>query len=231
VFVGVLLTTISVSYEKNPSKSTSPPPTSYLTGIALLALALFLSGVLGITQDQAFAACSKKHGGSPPWKEAMFYIHALGLPLFLSSAGSLRDQFLGVMASKPTEHTLLDALSAIIPERFLGTFVLHDTSLRFRIPSALFPLVITLLTSLPCAAGANRLASSMTSTSVALVLAARKATSLLINTAVFGTDRVKSPGLMASGAVMVFVGSVGWAYAGVKPKGAPAGVSEEKKTQ
>jgi UDP-xylose/UDP-N-acetylglucosamine transporter B4 len=231
VFIGVLLTTFSASSNSSPKPSASPKSqtsgsdsdphsSSYAKGISLLTIALMLSGLLGNIQDRTFTKYASRSGSGPgPWKEAMFYLHALALPLFLPSLPTLRSQLSTVIFSDPSSYVIQ------VPT-LLTTLVTNKTgAFRFMLPSAVVPLAFTLATSLPCSAGANVLSSSMTSTSVALVLATRKATSLLLSTLVFGSSNVRSPMMMGAGAALVFVGSVGWAGAGVQIK------NREKKTK
>jgi solute carrier family 35 (UDP-xylose/UDP-N-acetylglucosamine transporter), member B4 len=64
VTAGVILSALS-----RPSASDSGPadPTEYLIGITMLVASLFLSGWLGMMQEQTYA----KYG--PHWKEGVFY--------------------------------------------------------------------------------------------------------------------------------------------------------------
>jgi UDP-xylose/UDP-N-acetylglucosamine transporter B4 len=209
VSVGVLLTTLSASQPIHPADDQDVPASSYATGIGLLSIALVMSGLLGLVQDRTFSRYAPKDGSPPPWKEAMFYIHALALPLFLPSIPALRSQLLAVMSSRPAEHTLPKPVLEFFPPLI---------SKGIMLPSAVLPLALTLATHLPCAAGANALTSTMSSTSVALTLATRKAVSLVISTVILGHAPVRHPSMMSAGAALVFGGSVGWAWAGARTK-------------
>ncbi|KJA14650.1 hypothetical protein HYPSUDRAFT_150103 [Hypholoma sublateritium FD-334 SS-4] len=90
VTVGVILTTLSA--QSSPTKSPSPAADTYkyVKGIGILTLALVLSGFLGLVQDWTFTkygrptlAPPSRAAGPAPWQESMFYLHLLGLPMFL----------------------------------------------------------------------------------------------------------------------------------------------------
>ncbi|KAG2014087.1 UDP-N-acetylglucosamine transporter [Coprinopsis cinerea AmutBmut pab1-1] len=113
VTAGVILTTLSASQPNKPSTSSAPSdPYAYLTGISLLSLALLFGGFLGLLQDWTYTkygrpapnppAPKQKGNGkaqkasSPPvtstWQESMFYLHFLGLPMFLPLFGDIKQQ-------------------------------------------------------------------------------------------------------------------------------------------
>ncbi|EAU80565.2 UDP-N-acetylglucosamine transporter [Coprinopsis cinerea okayama7 len=113
VTAGVILTTLSASQPNKPSTSSAPAdPYAYLTGISLLSLALLFGGFLGLLQDWTYTkygrpapnppAPKQKGNGkaqkasSPPvtstWQESMFYLHFLGLPMFLPLFGDIKQQ-------------------------------------------------------------------------------------------------------------------------------------------
>lgn len=73
VTAGVLTATLS---RPTPTTATPPDPTRYAIGIVLLLLSLVLTGILGLLQERAYA----QYG--PHWQEAVFYTHALSLPMF-----------------------------------------------------------------------------------------------------------------------------------------------------
>jgi UDP-xylose/UDP-N-acetylglucosamine transporter B4 len=210
VTAGVLLTTLSVKTESTASSVHGDAPVSaYGSGIALLAIALVMSGVLGIIQDRTFAAY-KRAGQPAPWQEAMFYLHALALPLFLPSAPALCSQLSLLAAGSPANIPLPEFLAPLLP------YPAKAGPPAIAVPAGAVPLVLNLATQLACSAGANALTGSLTAPSVALVLAARKATSLVLSALVFGAEGVESPAMMGVGAALVFVGSTGWARASVQ---------------
>ncbi|KAJ3512919.1 hypothetical protein NLJ89_g3243 [Agrocybe chaxingu] len=106
VTVGVIITTLSA--QSSAVKSTSPTdPYVYAQGIGILTLALIFAGLLGLTQDRAYA----KHGrpkltaqasdGPPAWQESMFYLHFLALPMFYPLLGDLATQMHDMNTSGP----------------------------------------------------------------------------------------------------------------------------------
>ncbi|KAA1470342.1 UAA transporter [Dentipellis sp. KUC8613] len=81
VSLGVIIATLSRPLPNASSPSMSPfsgeNATQYALGIAMLTASLFLTGILGILQEQTY----QKYG--PCWREGIFYTHALSLPAFL----------------------------------------------------------------------------------------------------------------------------------------------------
>jgi UDP-xylose/UDP-N-acetylglucosamine transporter B4 len=139
----------------------------------------------------------------------MFYLHALALPLFLPSASALRSQLSAIASSRRISIALPSAIASLIAS--LSSDVKPTNHIS--VPSGFIPLVLNLITQLACSAGVNALTGSLTAPSVALVLATRKAVSLVLSAAVFGASTVRRPVEMGAGAVLVFIGSVGWAWA------------------
>jgi UDP-xylose/UDP-N-acetylglucosamine transporter B4 len=91
VTTGVIITTLSAS-ESRSSSSSPVNPYTYASGIGILALALVLSGFLGLVQDRAYSkfirpslssGTSINEPESSPWQESMFYLHFLALPMLL----------------------------------------------------------------------------------------------------------------------------------------------------
>lgn len=196
VTLGVISTTLSAAYKPykpKPGINTSSVPGvgdvyQYFTGIAFLTVALVLSGLLGVVQDRAY---SKFRGtGDTPWKESMFYLHFLSMPVFLSLKSDITEQL----------YTFQQA----------STF--STTSLPFPspIPTAFVILGLNVFTQLVCVAGVNRLTSRVSSLTVTLTLAVRKAVSLIVSLTLFG-DRgmdLQQRFLLFGGAGLVFVGTV-----------------------
>ncbi|KAF8654711.1 hypothetical protein AX16_003462 [Volvariella volvacea WC 439] len=126
---GVLLTTLS-AYKPRPQPTTAfdsaaPDPYSYASGIAILSLALILSGFLGLVQDwtyskygrskptpsvsvpESYSKKSKsltkdKDSHAQPWQESMFYLHFLALPMFYTVRSDLMTQLSTINTSGPT---------------------------------------------------------------------------------------------------------------------------------
>lgn len=109
---GVILTTLSASRLSSRSHENN----SYGMGIAILTVALLLSGFLGLIQDWTYskhgrpttsnseewgtngklsvsASNKAKYDQPPAWQESMFYLHFLALPLFFFARADLRSHF------------------------------------------------------------------------------------------------------------------------------------------
>ncbi|KAF9645346.1 UAA transporter [Thelephora ganbajun] len=193
VTLGVISTTLSGTKKPKSGIQTNLVPGvgdiyQYFTGIAILSVALVLSGLLGVVQDRAY---SKFRGtGNTPWKESMFYLHFLSMPMFLALKGDITEQF----------YTLQQ------------TSALSTSSLSFPspIPIAFIILGLNVSTQLVCVAGVNRLTSRVSSLTVNLTLVVRKAVSLIISLTLFG-DKIMDQQqelLLYGGAGLVFIGTV-----------------------
>ncbi|WVF68435.1 hypothetical protein IAT40_003200 [Kwoniella sp. CBS 6097] len=191
----------------------------YLAGIALLALALFLSALLGLWQEQTYGRYGRQ------WKEALFYGHALSLPFFLPLHSTITSTYQS-FASSPS-MTLL-ALPIPSPSALLVLNTPSDQeaaspfhwkeSLEWRdivMPSALFALLLNILTQGICVRGVNRLTSRVNAVTVNMVLTVRKAVSLGISVWYYGSGM--TPGLAAGGG-MVLIGTILYSIA-PGPKG------------
>jgi UDP-xylose/UDP-N-acetylglucosamine transporter B4 len=193
VTLGVIFTTLSGTKKPKPGINVNSVPGvgdvyQYLTGIALLSIALVLSGLLGVVQDRTY---SKFRGTTnTPWEESMFYLHFLSMPMFLSLKGDIVEQF----------YTLQQ------------TSAFSTSSLPFPspIPIEFVILGLNVLTQVVCVAGVNRLTSRVSSLTVTLILVVRKAVSLIVSLMLFG-DRKMDPLqrlLLYGGGGLVFVGTV-----------------------
>ncbi|KAH9950165.1 UAA transporter [Amylocystis lapponica] len=242
VSAGVVLTTLSAARPRNaaaaPSSRASPDPeshqASYATGIALLTLALVLSGFLGVVQDKTYARYGRAtrpeqapgpapKGTSPPkpaggeiepWQESMFYLHFLALPLFFFVRHDIAAQ-LRVLRTGPA---LALGLPFPLPQLVLDTSLppLQRLTLTrthaLRVPAAPAMLALSTLTALLCAAGVHRLAARVSSLAVVLVLVVRKAASLVISVVLFQPRMdARATGMLWGGAALVFAGTVGYA--------------------
>lgn len=193
VTLGVISTTFSGAKKPKPGINTNSVSGigdiyQYLTGIALLSGALVLGGLLGVVQDRTY---SKFRGtGNTPWKESMFYLHFLSMPVFLSLKGDITEQF----------YTLQQ------------TSAFSTSSLPFPspIPIAYLILGLNVFTQLVCVAGVNRLTSRVSSLTVNLTLVVRKAVSLIISLTLFGGREMDQQQrlLLSGGAGLVFFGTV-----------------------
>ncbi|KAJ7629398.1 UAA transporter [Mycena polygramma] len=92
VTLGVVLTTLSASGGKSVSTDSGANLYTYLQGISILTVALFLGGCLGLVQDYTYSKYGRPALESelktpattpaPTWQESMFYLHFLALPMF-----------------------------------------------------------------------------------------------------------------------------------------------------
>ncbi|KAE8410580.1 UAA transporter family-domain-containing protein [Aspergillus pseudocaelatus] len=90
---------VSVGYHQNDSTMAST-----LIGFSILALAMVLSAFQGIYADRLYESYGRNH-----WREALFYSHALSLPLFLPTYTPLLAQWRALLSSP----SLLSGVSAI----------------------------------------------------------------------------------------------------------------------
>ncbi|KAH7912452.1 UAA transporter [Hygrophoropsis aurantiaca] len=197
VTIGIVSSTLSASKRKSHSSDAQSTEVSlYATGIAILSLALVLSGFLGLIQDWVFAhyikpaetkTSSTDQGSS--WQENMFYLHSLALPLFYFSKDSITTEF-GRIASGPATPL---AYSPFTP--------------TISIPAACIHLFVNTCTQLLCVIGVNRLTGRVSSLTVTLILTVRKAVSLLLSVAVYGGQ---GHIMMWAGAALVFLGTIGY---------------------
>ncbi|KAI5122168.1 hypothetical protein M0805_007066 [Coniferiporia weirii] len=219
VTLGVALTTLSSTQSKPrvprkaayvsasiDAQAVSGSYGKYAIGIGILTLALVLSGFLGLAQDRAF-----ERYGRGDWAEAMFYLHALSLPLFALRWSDLSAQIrtanaglqlqLGVAA--PFVFASTDPGSSPPPLPYLP---IRLPSLR--VPAFYVPLFANVLTQLLCVAGVNRLTARVGSLTVALVLVVRKAVSLGISVLLLGG--ASGSAALWFGAAAVLMGTVGY---------------------
>ena len=235
---GVVLTTFSAS---NPRKSSSLASDAslhrYVTGIALLTLALVLSGFLGIVQDKTYSHYGNTtSSASPPpastkldpshpqpkekddrpdtWEESMFYLHFLSLPMFLFVRRDIAAQ-LDALLSGPE---LVLALPPILSPLLGVGDPAAPSAPTLTLPALLVPLVLNTVTQLFCVAGVNRLTTRVAALTVTLTLVVRKAVSLVLSVALFRQDAQNAGGtawgMLWSGAALVFLGTVGYSMGG-----------------
>ncbi|KAL5527153.1 hypothetical protein ACEPAG_5944 [Sanghuangporus baumii] len=210
VTLGVILTTLSSTQAK--SRPSTRPFTDgndysssvlesasyekYAVGILILTLALVLSGTLGIAQDRTL-----ERYGRGNWEEAMFYLHALALPLFGFTWPGLVAQLRAV--HNGPQLLLFGGTTSNTPSP-LPYLQIRSPSLW--IPSFYIPLVLNVFTQLICVAGVNRLTSRVNSLTVSLVLVVRKAVSLGISVLLLGSSRGNT--YLWTGAAAVLIGTV-----------------------
>lgn len=230
VTLGVALTTLS-SMQAKPRrqiKSLSEPIGSssdtfttsymkYLIGIGMLTLALILSGILGISQDRTF-----ERYGRGNWEEAMFYLHALSLPLFSFAWPQLTTQFYGANSGPRVSIGFNTLYSYVADTKTCGTSDPRTSSPdllpplpylpirlpNLHIPAFYIPLLLNVITQLFCVSGVNRLTSKANSLTVSLILVVRKAVSLGISVLLLGGS--KGNLCLWIGAAAVLAGSIGY---------------------
>lgn len=183
-------------------------------GIGILTLALVLSGFLGVAQDKTFASYTRhtptstrfkgtpamKGAGLPDvWEESMFYLHFLALPMFFLIRHDLTVQ----------TRTLFS------PDSPMTKFHVPLAAIQFTLPALLPALLANALTQLLCVAGVNRLTTRVPALTVTLVLVVRKAVSLVLSVVLFDGSDVMW-GMLWSGALLVFAGTVGYTVSGPK---------------
>ena len=197
VTLGVISTTLSAARKPTPGVNTSSMSGvwdihQYFTGIVLLSVALVLSGLLGMVQDRTY---SKFRGSDDtPWKESMFYLHFLSMPVFLSLKGDIADQL----------YTLQQT----------SAFSTSSVPFPSPVPIAFVILALNVLTQLVCVAGVNRLTSRVSSLTVTLTLVVRKAVSLIVSLTLFGDREIdqRQRLLLFGGAGLVFAGTVLYSF-------------------
>lgn len=117
---------------------------------------------------------------SSTWQESAFYLHFLALPFFVLMRKDIYNQILVLNAGPKT-------------------WVFNQA-----VPSAYIPILLNGFTQLFCIAGVHRLTGRVSSLSVTLTLAVRKATSLVISVALYG----RSTSELWLGTFLVMVGTV-----------------------
>ncbi|KAF8743381.1 UAA transporter family, partial [Rhizoctonia solani] len=226
VTAGVALSTMSSLSHKRPkpkpgdefhTTSFSSFTQDHLVGLSLLALALVLSGLMGLAQERTYA----KYGRH--WQEGMFYLHFLALPMFAlpGIGGDLVHQVKLANASPPVSlqghiQTLAGSpifrpagpLGARVPTRLdpILDRILSFPLFSITLPSFYVPLAINVFTQFLCVGGVHRLTSQVSSLSVTLVLVVRKAVSLWISVVLVGGNG--GDVYLWGGALAVVVGTV-----------------------
>lgn len=215
VTAGVILTTLSSNQSHQTADITTFDSYRYLQGIAILTLALVLSGFLGVVQDKTYASYAKSTPPDPGvrradssvdtkavvlpdiWEESMFYLHFLSLPVFFSVREDLTMQ---------------------VKELFTSATMLHVplVAARITLPTVLPALLANTLTQLLCVAGVNRLTTRVPALTVTLLLVVRKAVSLVLSVLLFDGANV-TWGMLWSGAFLVFTGTVVYTVGGRAP--------------
>jgi len=205
VTLGVVLTTLSATPvpSSNLHLDDTDMPT-YVTGIAILSLALIFSGFLGLAQDWTYSnygnlkssptELTEKSKPPPQWQESLFYLHFLSLPMFVFLREDIQTQLQvilnGPRISWSTPLPLRSIISTYLENTqnatsFISLTRTHKHSqaltLSLHIPHAFTPLLLNTITQLICVSGVHRLTTRVSSLTVTLILVVRKAVSLLIS--------------------------------------------------
>ncbi|KAI9638989.1 UAA transporter [Dioszegia hungarica] len=211
ITVGIVLATLSAPSRRSAAVTTSATaptserswaPTEYAAGIAVLMLALLLSSLLGLFQEETY----RRYGKA--WQEGLFYSHLLSIPFFLPFYPTLISTFKSYAVSPPTALFTLPTKSpaeVAMYYRTSPTYKIQPSSpmpgYKVQIPSALLALAINVTTQGLCIRGVNRLTARVSSTTVNLVLTVRKAVSLGISVWYYGSGL--TPGLAAGGTMVL----------------------------
>jgi UDP-xylose/UDP-N-acetylglucosamine transporter B4 len=186
ITAGITMTTIASATEMNSSlddKTSATGKSDYyeylrlLIGIAMLTFALFMSARMGLYQEVVYS----RYGKHPA--EALFYNHALPLPLFL------------FFASDIYRHIQLFNHSALMIVPYI----------ELAIPKMWVFLLGNVLTQYVCIKSVFILTTECTSLTVTLVITLRKFLSLLVSIAYFDNPFTVSHWV---GTVMVFLGTL-----------------------
>jgi UDP-xylose/UDP-N-acetylglucosamine transporter B4 len=235
VTLGVILTTLSASNQDSKPEFHPDAATynirTYGMGIAILSLALLLSGLLGMVQDKTYAKYGRPLNASvsqsemdksgkqkntavsdvPAWQESMFYLHFLALPMFISVRHDLLEQFRSVSAGSriyiSIPHVIPSSLSSLLCPSTSST-----SPLILPLPRMAIPLLLNTVTQLLCVAGVHRLTTRVSSLTVTLVLVVRKAVSFVLSVLwLRGRGGGATLAMMWIGAALVMLGTVGYA--------------------
>ncbi|KAJ3558775.1 hypothetical protein NM688_g731 [Phlebia brevispora] len=197
VTLGVIFATTSRPMPSSAASDSEDHFAEYTTGVLMLTLSLFLTGLLGLLQEKAYTTYG------PCWREGIFYTHALSLPIFSLFIPSIKTGFASLAQSAtPAPAHMPTPASSFVPGEGVppvSIMVLIQPLTPYLILGA------NLITQLICVSGVNQLTSRVSSVSTNLVLTTRKAISLLFSVWWFGNGWNAQLGW---GAGMVFLGSI-----------------------
>ncbi|KAJ2308395.1 golgi uridine diphosphate-N- acetylglucosamine transporter [Coemansia sp. RSA 2706] len=172
VSVGVVVATLASVSDEGAFVGES------LVGVGLLALGVVFAALLGLYQEQTYAAYGKH------WQEGLFYNHVLALPMF---AFFYRDIWAQMRA------LTRESARVQVP----GVGALHVQSLWAA-------LLVNVVSQWACASGVHRMTSMSTSLTLNVVLNVRKLVSLVLSVVLFRNP--VTPG-MVGGCLLVFAGT------------------------
>ncbi|KAH9046526.1 UAA transporter [Lactarius hengduanensis] len=115
---GVVIATLSrpragASSSAQPSSSTTPAADAsrYAIGVAMLLTSLVCTGAHGALQEHTYSTYG------PHWREGVFYMHMLSLPLFALMPGHVRQGFVGLSSrttGRPYTMLAFNLLSQLV---------------------------------------------------------------------------------------------------------------------
>jgi len=205
--------------------------TGYLIGITMLTVALVLSTFLGFAQEKTYAKYGRHweegmfflHFLALP----MFALFSNDLrdqirqanaspPVSLSQPLQALMRGIGPStqaSSDPITHAPLPITPipklGVLPTNILPFILKQIDKLfipllsDFSVPAFWIPLALNLITQLICVSGVNRLTARVSSLTVVLVLALRKAVSLVISVVIIGRNSGNTQLWVGSGAVLL----------------------------
>ncbi|KAK9351989.1 UAA transporter [Lipomyces doorenjongii] len=167
--IGVVSATLFDAKRKevNQIETTVASTKEFAIGICVLFLAQALSSMMSQLTELTY----KKYGNH--WRENLFYMHFLSLPLFFPARKSIIDEFKTLSAS-PALALIPTHLAPYVP--------------RLSVPQNVVYLVLNGATQYICVRGVNNLAGNATAVTVAIVLNVRKCISLLCSIYIFGNN-------------------------------------------
>ncbi|KAK9362545.1 UAA transporter [Lipomyces starkeyi] len=166
--IGVVSATLfDAKKEPNQIETNVASTKEFAIGICILFLAQALSAMMSQLTELTY----KKYGNY--WRENLFYMHFLSLPLFFPARKSIIDEFKTLSAS-PALTLVPTHLAPYVP--------------RFSVPQNIVYLVLNGATQYICVRGVNNLAGNATAVTVTIVLNVRKCISLLCSMYIFGNN-------------------------------------------
>ena len=200
----------STSGESESSSSTDSPSdmTTWLTGVTMLVVALFLSATLGHCQEWSYRTFGAGIPKARLAAEGKFYSHMIALPLFLSACKDIVKHAQIFNASPPIEDVLgssFPALSSIAGSSKIVEFVMG-------VPVLWIYLAANVLTQYVCISGVYSLTAISSTLTCTLTLTVRKFLSLIVSVLYFGNDFSAQHW---SGTALVFAGVGVYSFSGM----------------
>jgi UDP-xylose/UDP-N-acetylglucosamine transporter B4 len=204
VTLGIVLATLSDAASQ--TRGQGEYNAWWIVGIGSLVACVFVASFLGLFQEVTYTVYGKQ------WKEAMFYLHALSLPIVLMGYEDLLKQVELFNASPPV--SLMDALPLETNVFLLPLIPFWKLISTAQIPVLWIYLVGNVLSQYVCISGVMRLTTLSTSLTINLVLSLRKLVSLVLSVWWFG-NRLTYVGM--AGCVLVGVGTMLYVNHSSKP--------------